>query len=237
MIITVQDMYDAFLSNLNKDKTGTVFPEEFEILINQAQMDYIKNKYDAVELTEKRIDDLREIVILDELIPNTGANIAGQELFALPYNANAFVVTPKNPSGTNHGYLFMLRCALSIQYVNSPCAQSGISPYMKTKVMTSDKRNEISRDPFNKPTEERLYYQTTGDTLICFTGTQSYGVNVQIDYLRYPRDIQIVNAQVDCELAVHARQEIVNIAVRKKLQQIESPRYQGDLIEQRQVIT
>jgi len=237
MIVTALDMYDAFLSNLNKDKTGTVFPEEFEILINQAQMEYVKNKYDAVEVTEKRIDDLREIIVLNEIIANTGANISGQELFQLPYSATGFISTPKNPSGDNHGYLFMLRCAMQIKFVNSPCKQTGLSDYRKTKVMSSDKHEEILRDPFNKPTEERLYYQTTGDAFICFTGTQSYGVSAEIDYLRYPRDIKIIGVPVDCELSIHGRQEIVDIAVRKKLQQIESPRYPGNVNEGRQVVT
>tara|TARA_R110000868_G_scaffold78892_1_gene224656 strand:- start:665 stop:1378 length:714 start_codon:yes stop_codon:yes gene_type:complete len=237
MIVTAQQMYDALLDILNKDNTGTVYPEEFETLINAAQLEFIENKYDAAELTQKRIDDLREIVILQETIANTGPNVAGQEIFLLPYDPNAFVITPKNPSGTNNGYMFMLRASFELQYVNNICGYTGTSELLKSKVMTSDRRDEITRDPFNKPKDERLYYQLTGDRMILFTGTQSYGVSTNIDYIRYPRTIQIVNAQVDCELALHARKEIVDIAARKKLEQIQSPRYQTNVVETRNTIT
>lgn len=236
MIVTVQDMYNYVLDVLNKDNTGTVYPEEFEVLINASQLEFIQNKYDAAELTQKRIDDLRELVVLDEVIPNTGAAVAGGEIFQLPYNPNANVITPKNPSGTNRGYMFMLRASFSINYVNNVCGYTGVSQYLKAKVMTSDRRDEITRDPFNKPKDERLYYQTTGNTLILFTGTQSYGVNANIDYIRYPRKIELVNAQVDCELALHARKEVCDIAARKKLEEIESKRYQTNIVETRNVI-
>lgn len=237
MIVTAQDMYNYVLDVLNKDNTGTVYPEEFELLINAAQVEFIENKYDAAELTEKRIDDLREIVVLNEVIANTGGAAPGQEIFQLPYNPNANVVTPKNPSGTNRGYMFMLRASFSINYVNNICGLTGVSEFLKAKVMTSDRRDEITRDPFNKPKDERLYYQTTGDTLILFTGSQSYGVSANIDYIRYPRKIEIVNAQVDCELALHARKEVCDIAARKKLEQIESRRYQTNIVETRNTIT
>ena len=45
MIITSADMYNAFLQFLNKEKTGSVYPEEFEVLINAAQMEFIKNPF------------------------------------------------------------------------------------------------------------------------------------------------------------------------------------------------
>jgi hypothetical protein len=234
MIISAADMYNAFLQFLNKEKTGTVYPEEFNVLINAAQMEFIKNRYTKVEGTQKRIDDLKEITVLQEIITNTGTLTPGGEIFLLPYSATGFVVTPKNPSGTNHGYLFMLRTGLFIQYVNNPCF-TGVSTMLKAKPMTADKREEIMRDPFNKPTDERLYYELNGQQFNVYTGGQSFALRASIDYLRYPSDIDVI-LNVDCELSIHARQEIVDIAVRKKLEQIESPRYQSNTVENRNTI-
>src|SRR3972149_10343470 len=177
VVVTGQDMYDALNEGLNKEQTGTVFPDEFEILINKSQIEVIENRYFSVEGTQKRIDDLRELMVLDELVVNTGPAVAGQEIFLLPYNPNANVITPKNPSGTNNGYLFMLAAAFQIQYLNSPCNSTGLSLLIKAKPMRSDKRYEIVRDPFNRPSEERLYYQINGDQVKLYTGTQSFGVN------------------------------------------------------------
>lgn len=235
-VVTVQDMYDLMLDELNKENTGTVFPDEFERLINSSQLDYVTNRYYNVETTEKRTDDLRTLTILDETILNTGLPVAGGELFLLPYNPNANVVTPKNPSGTNHGYLFMLAVSLIVQYQNSPCAYSGTSGLLKAKPMKSDKKYEIIRDPYNRPTEDRLYYQITGDSFVVFTGTQSFATAAHIDYIRYPRKIEIVNATVDCELPLHARQEIVRMAVTRKLEEIESRRFQSNTVENSKVI-
>jgi hypothetical protein len=234
MIITAADMYVSFLQFLNKEKTGTVYPEEFNVLINAAQMEFIKNRYTEVEGTQKRIDDLKEITVLSEIIPNTGASVAGGEIFLLPYDPNAFVVTPKNPSGTNHGYLFMLRTGIFLQYVNNKCF-TGVSTMLKAKPMTADKRGEIARDPFNKPTDERLYYELNGQQFNVYAGGSSYAIAASIDYLRYPSDIDVI-LNIDCELSLHARQEIVDIAVRKKLEQIESPRYQSNTAENRNTI-
>lgn len=236
-IITAQDMYDAVLDGLNKNQTGTIFPDEFDLLINEAQLETVVNKYEQAEKTQKRIDDLRTLEIIGEIIVNTGASAPGGEIFALPYNPNVNVVTPKNPSGENKGYLFLLRASFKIQYVNNSC-YTGISEWLKSKVMRSDVRDEIARDPFNKPTDERLYHQTTGDTLILFTGGQSFGLSANIDYLRYPRDISVTTSpNVDCELPLHMRKEIVDIAIRKRLELIESQRYPTKVNENRNVIT
>ncbi|MEO7397228.1 MAG: hypothetical protein ABIW84_01555 [Ilumatobacteraceae bacterium] len=238
MIVTAQDMYQFFLTELNKEFTGSVFPDEFERLINTVQIDFVENRYYNVEMSEKRIDDLRILMVIDEVIFNTGPNIAGQEVFLLPYNPNGFVTTPKNPTGTNHGYMFLLAVAFKLQYVKNKCGLTGLSEVIKSKPMRSDKRHEVKRDPFNRPTDERVYYQESGDRLILYTGTSSYGAEAHIDYLRYPRDISILsNPNVDCELPLHARQEMVRMAVKRKLEEIQSPRYQSNTIENNQVIT
>jgi hypothetical protein len=234
-IVTPQDMYRAFLVELNKEVTGTVFPDEFEGIINHTQIDYIQNRYFNVEGTEKRTDDLRSITVLDETIFNTGAPVAGQELFLLPYSPTANVVTPKNPSGTNNGYMFMLNVGLKLQYVNSPCSYSGVSTILMAKPMKSDKRYAIIRDPFNRPAEDRLYYQITNDSFVVFTGTQSFVTEAHIDYIRYPQKIDLT-LNTPCELPLHARQEIVRMAVTRKIEEIQSPRFQTNTIENNSVI-
>src|SRR3972149_4270347 len=236
MIVTAQDMYEALQDELNKEATGTIFPDEAERLLNRTQLDYIVGKYDEAEKTQKRIDDLREVTVIGESILNTGSNTAGGEIFALPYSATANVTTVKNPSGTNRGYLFLLNAAFKIAYVDNSCF-TGISGYQKRKPMKSDIKFEIARDPFNKPTDERLYHQTTGDRLLLFTGTSSYGTEVLIDYIRYPRDIVIQgNSPVSCELSLHAILEVVKLAARRWKVYTESPTYQPQLIDDRQTV-
>lgn len=240
MLITAQNMFTYFLDLLNKEQTGTVTPSEFNRLINNAQEEWIKNKYSEVELTQKRVDDLRILECRDTL-NNTGVNQPGGEIFELPYSSTSFVTTPGNPNGDNHGYMFLLNCAFKIQYVNNKCGNTGLSKFLYAKRMTADKEYAIQSDPYNKPTDERIYYKMLGNTIRCITGTESFGVQVAIDYLRYPRQINVpvptASVDVACELPLHAREEIIRIALRKKLGIYESPRYQQAIAEDAQEIT
>lgn len=227
MIVTVTDMYNYLLEAYNKEQTGTIFPAEFEYLINAAQLDVVKNRYAEAEFSQKRIDDLRVLLEGPTVLPNTGNNVPGEELFDLPY--------VENPgSGQDHGYLFLMNVAFKLEYVSDDC-YTGTSSWIKSKPMRTDRELEIERDPFNKPTSQRLYHSQQGYVIKAFTGSQSYASEARIMYLRYPRYIELDQTLVDCELPVHIRQEICDWALRKRLEQSESPRYQTNLIEGRQV--
>jgi len=231
-IVSAQDMYDYILTQIHKEVTSTVYPEEFETHINKAQHEFIENRYSQAEQIQKRIDDIRTLVAID-LIANTGPAVAGQEIFLLPYNPNAFVTTTGNPSGTNNGYLHMLNVGFKIEYKESTCGLSGVSDYyIKARPLPSDKEYEIAFDPYNKPTDFKLYYQLNGDRLRLISNGKSIGVESKIQYIRYPRKIEVVTQQVDCELPLHTRKEISDIAVRSILEKIASPRYQSILVEE-----
>lgn len=240
MITTALDMYRYFLDGINKERTTTVTPDEFNRLINICEVEWIKNKYSEFELTEKRIDDLRILEIRD-VIPNTGSQVAGEEIFILPYNAVTNVNTPGNPSGTNHGYMFMLNVAWKIQYVDNECCETGESKWIQSRTMKANFEWEIQDDPFNKPKDDRLFHKIIGNLVELYTGTDSYGIEVRFDYLRYPRLINVPTSanpvDIVSELPLHTREEIISIAIRKELGRIESPRYQQQIIENAQTIT
>ena len=52
--MTSAEMYQRTLELLNKEHTGTIYPEEFDIFINIAQEAWLKNRYAEVGLTEKK---------------------------------------------------------------------------------------------------------------------------------------------------------------------------------------
>lgn len=213
MIISAQDMYNAVLDGIFKTKTGTLYPDEFERLVNKTQLEYVQNKLTQEEGNQKRTDDLRELRVISPDIPPVTTNT-----FPLPYN----------PANKPPGYLYLLSASFKINYVNNKCKLTGMSGYLMAKTMKSDWNEfEVAKDPYNRPQDDRLYYKVVGDNIILNTGTASTGAFVQLDYYRYPRDISVtLNPNVDCELAVHARQEIVDICIRKYLEKVQDPRYQ-----------
>jgi hypothetical protein len=215
-IVTAQDMYTAVLDGIFKSKTGTLYPDEFERLINKTQLEYVQNKLTQEEENQKRTDDLREIRVLSPDIPPSSLNT-----FPLPYSAGN-----KPP-----GYLYLLAANFKLNYINNVCGLTGVSGYLMAKTMKSDwNENELMKDPYNRPKDDKLYFKVIGDNVILITGTNSTGAFMQIDYYRYPRDISVTSS-IDCELAVHVRQEIVDIAIRKYLQEVQDPRYQTKAAE------
>ena len=219
MIVTSRDMYVAVLDAINKENTGTVFPDEFNRLINEAQMDVVKNRYLDVERTQKRIDDLRELKTIQSLLPvgNT---------FTLPYT-----LTPATPG--DHGYMFMLDARFKLNYVNNVCGLTGISDLLKARPLKSDFKTQILLDPYKRPADDNLYYEIIGTQLLLVNGTSSTANSAEIEFLKYPHDIELDVR--DSILSVHLRQEIVDVAARKYLHRTQDPRYQSAHVENQNV--
>jgi len=229
MLVTSQNMFDATLAGINKERTGTITPAEFEGLINDAQFEIVRDRIDEGEVIQKRIDDIRILKCVDTIL-NTGPTIPGEEVFDLPYSPTSFVTTPGNPSGDNYGYLSMLNCAFILYYVNNDCGLKGESKLLKAKIMRTNNEFEADRFPYSKPKDSRLYYEIIQNRIRLITGTDSYGLRCRISYYRYPRLITLGNPN-SCELPLHLRYEIVDVAVRKKLQRMQSEAYQSKIID------
>lgn len=212
MIVTAQDMFQATLDFLDKHNTHSVTPEEWNLRINATQLDYIDLRYSEFQTTQKRIDELRVLhTRLD--INNTGNNVSGEEVFILPAD-----------------YLYNLSLAAKVEYLDNKCCLTGVSGLGKMRPMKADRKWEIIRDPFNKPKRSRIYYEMIGNDIYVLTGGEAIAQTVQLDYLRYPVNIDVLN-NVDCELPLHVRRELVDLACKQILEQIESPRYQSMMNE------
>lgn len=219
MLDSAIEMYEAVLYGINKEKTSSLTPREFELLVNDSQLEWVKNKYHQVEETQKRVDDLRDLKQISNLLP------ISQNEFQLPIVDNPLV------KGL-HGYLFMLSAGFKLQYVNSTCGTGISTIFLPSRIMRSDERFAQSRDPFGKPSDKRLFYEIVVDKMILYTGTQSFSTEAEIIYLRHPQDILIISGLQDCELPVEARKEIVDIAIRKYLEITENPRWQSKTADQ-----
>lgn len=216
--MTVAEMYEYTQEVLNKEATSSIFPEEWEILINASQLEKVQNVYYEFEMKQKRMDDLRVLVAPPLSVPNVGQPVAGFERFELPFISNP-------TSGQSHGYMFMLSVAFKVQYVKNDC-EEGISPPIKGRIMRRDKRYELAKNPWLKPSDRRPYYYLSGNDIFLETGTDSYGVEAILEFLRHPTKIELVSGTVDCELPPHMHKEICDLAARKYLEQTESPRHQ-----------
>jgi hypothetical protein len=218
MVITAQDMYTYVLEGIFKQNTSTLYPQEFNDLINKCQLEYVQNKIKEEEENQKRTDDLRELRTITTNILPTGVNT-----FPLPYNSST------NPPG----YLYLIAANFMINYVNNCCGLTGTSGYMAAKTLKGDwNQYELQKDPYNRPSDSKLYYKVVGDNVILITGTASTGAYMEVDYYKYPSDIDVVaSPNVNSILAVHCRQEICDIAIKKYLSVVQDPQYQTKSVE------
>lgn len=225
--MTVTEMHNIFRLLLDRVEANfykNILPEEIDIFLNDAQERFIKQRYGgnnpkgtSFEETEKRIDDLRTIVVPN--IPlvlstnQTGAKVNGI-FFDLPAD-----------------YMFALQEEANISYID--CTNTTETEVLGFVGITLNEYNSIKNDPFTIPDPandegeygkrfifDRLEALTFGN----FTINYYY-----LTYLRIPAVIDI-NTSTDSDLPAQTHREIVNIAVRLAIEAIESNRFQTNTI-------
>ena len=267
---TTRDMYYAFLDGIKKEYTGTVVPDVFNRIINEwGQYEWLRQNVsyvEGVELTQKQLDDLQVlVVVLDNQIPVITTPLApiapmagGQNVFQVPDLPSGptltpvgyFISIPSYPNGAivNYPrYYRLLNVFFKIRYVNNVCGLTGESEWLDARIMRSDRESTIKNSPFRRPADDNLYYRMINRHIQLITGTQSYGVAMNLSYLRWPRNIYFDqtnqndvatadyapgNGSINCELPPHIRKEITDTAVRIYLERVRDPRYQSFLQEQ-----
>jgi len=142
----------------------------------------------------------------------------------------------------------LLGVSFKLLYKNNDCHKDGeISNWLNAHVLYSDQRSILKKNPYRKPTDERLYYEILRENFVLTNDTESKGYRLRLDYLRKPRVIffntnntspeeeqvgvpdysgTITSGSINCEFPQDLRMEIVNVAVRTFIERIKDPRYQ-----------
>jgi len=245
MILTAVDMYRAFLDGIKKEQSTIVPPSTFNRLINEEQDKWFKEKAPATELDQKRIDDL-QILRTDTdgvyeyggtVLNPIGTDALSSNVFSLPVDPTVSITTINQwlqplvpPLGQPYPrYRRLQSIEFRIRYVNNVCGHVGLSEWLEARIMRSDKRTALKHNPYRKPSDEKLYYEIKNNKIRLITGTQSYGVGMRLEYLRWPVDIYFDTtgaAHIDCELLPEQQQEIVDRAVVTYIERSKNPRYQ-----------
>lgn len=263
---TTRDMYYAFLDGIKKEYTGIVIPSVFNRIVNDwAQVEWMRQNVshaEGVELTQKQIDDLQVLmVVCDGNVPIITTPLSP----IAPIATNVFPIPdlPSGPTASPVGYMIdlqsypagvmqyprlfrFLSVLFKINYVNNVCNLTGVSDWLEANIMRSDRESVIMNSVYRKPKDSRLYYRQINRQVQLITGTQSYGVAMNLKYIRWPRNIFFDelnqddvdtadytpgNGSINCELPIEIRKEIVDIAVRTYLERVRDPRYQSYLNE------
>ena len=227
--MTVAQMHEEFKIGLDKVDSlsyPNFLAEEIDVLLNQAQDKFVKQRAYGnnprklgLEETQKRLDDIKNI------IDNFESNTFIQNTDNKPNGA--FVNLPTD-------YLFAIEEEAQISFTD--CNEDIATKRVDVVPTTHDRYNKVKRDPFHKPENTEVhrlgFSELSGaETFELITGD---GNTIDVYYLRYlrtPVSIQYGSqyetpiADIDCELSDHTHREIIAIAVKDALEDIESPRY------------
>ena len=220
--MTAIDMYKLTLELLNKSHNSSVTPDEWMLLVNSKQIDFVLSNYEKYRLNQSIYDRLQPIIKPATII-NTGVAIAGQETFPLPYDT-----IPALASGFSRGYLRMLKISGKVNYVNDPCIADGLGvDYEPLFLMDDDQQTVSKRNPYRRPKTSRMYYEVINNIVTVHTGSQNYITEIKIKYLRYPRAIDLSQSPGtgDCELPIDMRNDLSHLVVKTLIELIESGRY------------
>lgn len=239
--MTVAEMHQEFKIGLDKVDSlshPNFLPEEIDILLNQAQEKFIKQRAYGnnprrlgLEETQKRLDDLKNII----------SNFESVVFYSDSNNKpnGVFVTLPDD-------YIFAIEEEAAINYTD--CNGSTSNKRIDVVPTTHDRYNKVKRDPFHKPLDIEVHRLGYGlnpfggtETFELITGENNTITNYYLRYLKTPVSIQygsqypVPVPDVNCELSNHTHREIVAMAVVEALVDIESPSYSVNKNELNQI--
>ncbi len=201
-------------------------PEEIDLLLNQAQDRVTKQRYGitntkrtSFEETQKRIDDLRELIrdVTISGFATTLTNISPQaRFFTLP---------------TDYWFAIQERVEQHCDKCNDhiveddstdPPTQINVK-YAEVRPIQHVEFDKVIKDAFKRPDYDkvlRLMYENSTELI-----SSSYCdvINYKLRYIKKPRAMSL-STPTDCELAEHIHQEIVDEAIKIALEGIEAKR-------------
>ena len=140
--MTVREVYEAMLIELNKEQAPSMLLEDFNYFCNKAIQQYINKQYNVYDVNQQTSDNLRVISTTAKLTP-TYDDFYGEKI--------AVIELPLD-------YFHLLNCICSYRRTGpNKCNQTGSVQY-SAKRLTSDMWSQVHRNYYNRPTYKRPYY-------------------------------------------------------------------------------
>lgn len=231
--MTVNQLILSFKLKLDKIDSQAypdILPQEIRFWLDEAADRFVKQRYErnnlklkGFEESQKRTDDLR-LAVKTETIP---------AVQSVDYGTNVYDV----PFPSDYRYLIKVQCEVLHLNCNSIEESKWTTPYQ----VQQDDIHILLEDPFNKPRVDRPLYIIEGNDIVFYTDGTFEILNARITYIKLFDKLQpgLPNTSTPyqtgtteyVELAEDTHAEIVDIAVKLALENIESQRYQSNINE------
>jgi len=219
--MTAAEMVISFKQGLDKFDSLN-YPDfqadQIDLILNQAQDTFVKQRYGSTndkktsfEETQKRTEDIKNVVVNAILIP--AANAAD--------NINAYSRFVTLPSD----HWIIVQELTGVSYLD--CKDVVVTDRVFTVALQHNDYSKVINNPFRKPKEDKVLRLMENKRVELIPASNVTITDYHLRYIKEPiriNSISIVN--VDCELSSMVHQEIVNIAVVIALEGIEARRNQ-----------
>lgn len=224
--MTISEMHTAFkleLDKINSLQYPSFTTNEIDYWLNRAIREFVKTRYSGVnpkregfEQSQKRIDDLKTLV-REVTVPCTATGAV---------KPHGYILT----SGFSNTVFSTATYWLSLgeEVMITITATSATSRQGVTEITADEYRYEVDNPystyilHYNQAKPLRLFYNNT----IEFITDGTYSVtSAYIRYLKAPNIV--VYSSTSCDLPDHTHDEVVSLATRLALENVEQPRYQS----------
>lgn len=232
--MTVLEMHNAVLLKLDKSASFEVAafePEDIDFWLNEAQTELIKQKAfgtnqrgESYGKGVKRMEDLSPIV---EYSSELTYNATTGPLKAHAYHPNVCVV---KVADNMPDYLYYVGADFLIQ---DPYAPTATQP-QETTLVEEEVIGKLISTPYNKPVLRMTYvYLKEGEVNFIYDPFAT-PVSAYVSYIKKPGRLVRQNPGpgevTTCILPEHVHPELTDLAVNMMLENIESPRFQTNLV-------
>ena len=238
--MTVRQVYEYILIEINKVKTTTLLLEDFNYLINKAIYQFVNKSYNIYDLNQQTTDKLRVLKApTTEFTPTIIMN-GNSKLYGDFYE----ITLPSD-------YFHILNCICEfLPTSDHNCYVKGEAYHASARKLTADMWPQVINNYYFKPTYKRPYYfiNNTTKTLedspipirveIRCGKTNIFKLNkVYVDYLKTPQHLTLTPDQLDLvddysqilEFPDYVCYEIINELAKLILEQSSDPRLQSQI--------
>ena len=191
--MTLRDLYDYALIELNKVEAPSLLLEDWNYFINKAVQQYINKVYNRYDINQQSSDDLRVLKATVQL------NVEKQELGDAAGRNKRFVYVANLPSD----YMHILNCIVDFKVKKSfKCYTLGDHIQFAAKRLTADLAAGILHNVYMKPDYKRPYFYINNVDLYDPSRYEANTNAITSDYYKYdehvdsqkPEDTRLSNA-------------------------------------------
>lgn len=155
--MTIRDMYDYALIEMNKVEAPSLLLEDFNYFINKAVQQYINKVYNRYDINQQSSDDLRVLKATTKLPVNIQDLSVGNVTSGVGYAAKnkKFVYVAELPSN----YMHILNCIVEFKVKKAyKCYAKDDHVDFPARRLTADMAAGIMHNVYMKPAYKRPYF-------------------------------------------------------------------------------